>query len=159
MSQDVSQAMKDGMRRLASGVSVVTAVNEQGVHFAMTASSVTSVSDSPASLLVCIHKNAALYEAIEHDKHFAVNILSAADQAISNACAGGAEGEKRFDLGKWREVEGVRVLEQAETSFVCRLKQAVEYGTHLIAIGDIEQVFVSDAACDPLIYVDGGYQA
>lgn len=154
---DLGDQMRAGMRRLASGVSVVTTRDSNGKAFAMTASSITSLSPEPASLLVCVNKSAGLAGVIEKNSAFVVNILSRQQQDISNRCAGG-DGEGRFEVGDWIDnAATVPRLKGCEASFNCIADQIIDYGTHSIVIGQIQSVDVSDEESDPLIYCNGSY--
>lgn len=153
-------AMKQGMRKLAAGVSVLsTRVNPQE-RFAMTVSSVTSVSDNPPSLLVCINQNISLKGHLEVlDCGFAINILSRSQQRVSNICAGFELVHDRFSVGHWQDgLDGIPYLQDSETIFFCRTDKIVSYGTHYILIARIEDVLVSEQPADPLLYHNGGYR-
>jgi flavin reductase (DIM6/NTAB) family NADH-FMN oxidoreductase RutF len=145
------------MRRLASGVCVIAApIGEEG--FAMTASSVTSVSDSPASLLVCINKAVSSQEYFTVCGNiFSVNVLGELQGAISDLCAGREPGKSRFSLGDWGQIEGLPYLADAQTVFFCAVDHVIEYGTHQIVIAKINDVFIGVADVAPLVYVDGSY--
>jgi len=157
-SPDLSAQMKEGMRRLASGVSVVSAAHE-GIRYAMTASSVTSVSDSPASLLVCVNKQARFSKPMHSGQYFGVSLLSAAQQDISNTCAMPNDEEVRFATGNWIQDDrtGLYYLQDAQAAFVCKKVQHIEHGTHDIFIGNIEQIHINSDDINPLIYLNGGY--
>src|SRR5690625_6815798 len=158
---ELGAAMKMGMRRLASGVSVLSARDEHGDRFAMTVSSVTSVSDRPPSLLVCVNKQVALQGHVSTlGSHFAINILGRDQQEISNACAGMKGGADRFCLGDWRQHEdSTPYLRDAEAVFFCTSDMVDSYGTHHTALGRIYNVEMGTLALVPLIYLDGGYGA
>jgi flavin reductase (DIM6/NTAB) family NADH-FMN oxidoreductase RutF len=159
MTQDLARAMKDGMRRLPSGVCVVSTQTADGGRFAMTASSVTSVSDQPASLLACINRNARITPALTLGQKFAINILSKNHQDISTLCATGDQGSKRFDLGRWLLApDQTPYLEDAEAVFECEVDLVQPYGTHNIVVGRIIAVRVADSGPAPLIYLDGNYR-
>jgi flavin reductase (DIM6/NTAB) family NADH-FMN oxidoreductase RutF len=153
----LSEAMKLGMRRLASGVCVIAArINDES--FAMTASSVTSVSDNPASLLVCINKLVSQQEYFSRQGSvFSVNILGAEHENISNLCAGREPGRDRFSLGAWLEADSLPYLADAQATFMCETDMLISYGTHQIVIAHIKGVLLGDAALNPLLYIDGGY--
>lgn len=158
---DLGMAMKMGMRRLASGVSILSTRDDAGERHAMTVSSVTSVSDNPASLLVCVNKQVALEGHLSTlGTPFAINILGSDQQAISNRCAG-FEGDKpRFSLGDWRQGrDQVPYLADAQATFFCESDQVMTYGTHHIVVARIHEVKLGELSVDPLIYVDGGYAA
>ena len=123
----------------------------------MTASSVTSVSDQPASLLACINRNARITPALTLGQKFAINILSKNHQDISTLCATGDQGSKRF--GRWLLApDQTPYLEDAEAVFECEVDLVQPYGTHNIVVGRIIAVRVADSGPAPLIYLDGNYR-
>lgn len=157
--QELSSALKQGMRYLASGVCVITAQMSDGKRVAMTASSVTSVSDSPPSLLVCVNQQAKLDAALKDTNKFSVNILSRDQEEVSNKCARPSEGDSRFQCGNWVQDpdSNIYYLEDALAVFLCEKKQVVAHGTHNIYIGDIWKVHVGDGSSDILVYANGAY--
>ena len=52
------------MRHLAASVSIISAKDSGGKPYAMTASSVTSLSMEPPSILVCVNKSAGIHKAL-----------------------------------------------------------------------------------------------
>lgn len=155
---DPSTALRAGMRRLAASVCVLTAVDSSGQRHAMTATAVTSVSDDPASLLVCVNRQASLFDILAQGMRFAVNVLSAHQADISVLCASGESGEPRFAQGNWGDANGMPYLRDAQAVFFCHTARQLTHGTHLIAIGDIDKVLVAEGTVDPLLYADGHYR-
>lgn len=159
MTESLAEQMKAGMRRLAAGVSVLTTRDKSGRDYAMTVSSVTSVSDSPASLLVCVNKQTSICPVLSIGHDFAINLLASGHDQISNLCATGQQSEQRFSLGNWdREGQISPLLKDAEACFICQVSQVFEYGTHNIVVGDIQQVSVASSKAAPLVYLDGAYR-
>jgi flavin reductase (NADH) len=159
-ASDLGVAMKLGMRRLASGVCVLSTHMDDGERFAMTVSSVTSVSDNPASLLVCVNKQVSLEGHLSAlGSPFAISILSSHQQDISNLCAGlHPTDSDRFSLGDWQDgPDGLPYLADAQAAFFCRSDMVSSYGTHHIVVGRIFEVVLGGLTIDPLIYADGGY--
>lgn len=158
-NQGLAQQMRLGMRRLASGVSVVTGRDKQNNRLAMTASSITSISDDPPSLLVCIHKDSYLKNAILETGAFCINLLAADQQDISVRCASPDENLDRFALGRWEKdsTSGIFYLKKAQAIFHCEKTREFEYGTHFIFVGDIQSVVIEEQAVNPLIYLNGKY--
>lgn len=159
-NNNLGVAMKLGMRRLASGVCILSARTDIGETFAMTVSSVTSVSDNPPSLLVCINKQVSQQAYLAtHGNHFVINALSVSQKNLSDLCAGREQGLNRFSQGAWHTDEdyGVPYLTDAQAVFFCQSDLVVEYGTHHIVVGRIHQVLVSEEKVDPLLYADGHY--
>lgn len=159
MTQDLAQAMKDGMRRLASSVSVISTRAEDGSKYAMTASSVTSVSDNPPSLLVCVNQSTRIAPVLSVGRRFAVNILGQLHQELSVICSTGEQGEQRFASDHWQTApDQIPMLADAEAVFECEVDLVQAYGTHNIVVGRILAVRVLGDGPDPLIYLDGSYR-
>lgn len=157
---ELAENLRLGMRRLASGVCIISCKAE-GQRYAMTASSVTSLSDSPASLLVCVNNAAAIQPFLVRGRSFAVNILGDDQIDVSNNCAGESSGEERFSVGCWSESSqsGAPFLDGAQAVFFCDVdNDSYQYGTHHIIIGRLSNVIVPEVEVSPLIYVDGKYQ-
>lgn len=153
----LGQLMKQGMRRLASGVSVLSARLNDGDAFVMTVTSVTSVSDNPPSLLVCINRQIQRHEELlPVGSRFAINLLNVDQSEISNLCAGRYQDRDRLSLGKWNE-DNWLFLADSQASFCCVTDKAVSYGTHEILLGRIEQVKIHSDQVDPLVYSNGQY--
>lgn len=133
-------AFRSGMSRLGSAVSVVT-TNVGGKGYGFTASAVCSVSDTPATLLVCINRASSCFPAFESASHFCVNTLMPGQEDISNHFGGKTPTEDRFAIGDWREgLTGVPVLANASVSFECELTNAVDEATHRIFFGRIVDI-------------------
>lgn len=144
-----------GMRRLASSVSLIaTAQNDRWTGMAATA--VTSVTDDPPTLLVCINRTASLNLPLRERGRFSVNVLGRGQAALTRIFADPARRETRFEGSDWRLVQGVPVLQGADASFVCDVADLSEIGTHTVVFGEIVGVTGLDRRPDPLIWFDGG---
>lgn len=156
--KNLSQLMKAGMRDLVSGVCVVSATFADNESFAMTVSSVTSVSDSPASLLICINQQVSRSaEMAAIGQKLAVNVLSRHHEEVSNICAGRDAAQDRFVVGSWDQSQGVPVLSDAIATFICEVDQVVTYGTHHVVICKILDVLLQNSESEPLVYAQGRY--
>ena len=152
----IMSLMKQSMRRLASSVSVVSSTNGSERH-AMAATSVTSLSMDPPSLLVCVNKSTAMHDVLDEGVDFCINILSQEHAEVSSACGGKLRGEERFTVGNWKESEnGLPYLADAQSAIFLQQDGRYEYGTHTIFIGRVTHALNSDDI-DPLVYVDGRY--
>lgn len=131
---------RNGMSRLGSAVNVVT-TRYGGKRYGFTASAVCSVSDTPATLLVCINRASSCFHAFENTRHFCVNTLMPGHEDISNVFGGKTPTADRFTLGDWREgFTGAPVLANASVSFECELTNAVDEATHRILFGRVIDV-------------------
>jgi len=134
----VSQtAFRNGAIRLGSAVSVVTTISD-GKRYGFTASAVCSVSDSPATLLVCINRALSSFEAFAKARHFCINTLMPGQEDISEVFGGRTPIKDRFASGEWVEgVTGVPVLINASASFECSLTNSIDEATHRVLFGRV----------------------
>lgn len=154
VTEDIAEATRCALRRLASSVAVVTTRTEAG-RFAMSVTAVTALSLDPPSLLVCINCNTSLHEPLAAGADFAINLLDRRQEEIARACGGARKGEARFAVGRWNEA-AAPILEDAQAILLCRQDGQFQYGTHTIFIGKVVEA-LSGATIDPLIYADGAY--
>ena len=127
------------MAHVTASVHVITTA-AGGVRAGLTASAVTSLSDAPPMVLICIHRDSNTLTEIEANGVFCVNTLSGADQAVAESFAGrkGLEGEERFAAGDWTTMlTGAPMLKGALTAFDCRLVDARSMATHRIIVGEV----------------------
>jgi len=157
-SREIATALRIGLRGLAKAVTVI-GCRHGPTRYAMTATAVNEVSMDPPSMLICVNRRASLFAALSDGAHFSINILQASQAEISALCSGKARGEARFAVGSWRNSPlGPPYLLEAQSSFVCRNVSKLEFGTHGIFVGQVEQVHLREQN-DPLVYMDGRYGA
>ncbi len=151
-----NQEFKNALKLWASGVSVVTApYSEEELHTCATGFS--SVSMDPPQILVCINDTAETGAAILEDKKFAVNILTAAQQQVSNEFAGGSSMQERFANVAWHKGSlGLPVFDNVLASMECTVVQQIRAGTHWVIIGEIKSTQCH--AGNPLLYFNSSYQ-
>jgi flavin reductase (DIM6/NTAB) family NADH-FMN oxidoreductase RutF len=133
---------REGMSRVAAAVHVVTTDGPAG-RAGFTATAVTPVTDSPASLLVCVNTAGRSAQALLANQVFCVNVLSAADVAIADIFAGRRDlhGQDRFSVGQWETLQTqAPALATSLVSFDCRLSEARIVATHHVIIGEIVAV-------------------
>ncbi|MBK6491102.1 MAG: flavin reductase family protein [Sphingomonadales bacterium] len=153
---ELADHFRRAMRRLSAGVAVVCCADAQG-PVGLTATSVTSLSMDPPSLLVCINRSASLRTSLAINMPFSINLLGRQHADISNAFGGAARGEDRFRFGDWETgISGVPILKDAIARIECVVDLEVEYGSHTIFVGRITRC-ISAITGDPLIYADGRY--
>jgi flavin reductase (DIM6/NTAB) family NADH-FMN oxidoreductase RutF len=153
---DIAAQMRAGLRRFAKAVVIITAQHGDQ-RFAMAATAVSELSMDPPSMLICVNRSASIHAPLSEGAHFCLNILHSSQEAISAICSGREKGEVRFQHGAWTQsAGGLPYLEDAQASFLCRNERAIDYGTHTVFIGVVEEVLTSGAV-DPLVYVDGRY--
>jgi len=154
-------AFRTAMARLGAAVNIITTAGPDGRH-GMTASAVCSVSDDPATVLVCIHRSARMSTLVAGHGRFAVNVLTAAQESASRAFADRALAmEARFAAcGPWTTVAGdLPALETALVVLGCKVESAFEIGTHIVFIGRVEAIRLGEEDAQGLVYFDRRYHA
>jgi flavin reductase len=148
---------KSGMRRLASGVSLVTTVLDGQPH-GMVATSVCSVSAEPPSLLVCVNRSSKSHDPIRDAGIFCINLLGAEDDEIARRFSAPEHRETRFAEREWASlVTGAPALADALASFDCRTAHTVPADTHTIFIAHVVAARVGQLGKGALVYLDGQY--
>lgn len=151
-----ARTFRDALGCFATGVTIVTAMTDDGAPVGLTANSFTSVSLDPPLLLVCIANGAGSAPAIRAASRFAVNVLQIGQQPTSNRFAG--KGEDRFAATPWEVGEfGTPVLTGSLASFECATDAVHPGGDHFILVGRVLRVRFEPRR-DPLLYFRGKYR-
>lgn len=149
---------REAMSRVGASVQVITTAGPAGLA-GITATSATSISLEPATMLFCITRTSPSAARIIENGVFCINVLGPAHRALAEVFAGrtGVRLEQRFAGDDWRKLAtGSPVLRQAAASFDCRLAEAKAVGTHFVMIGLVEAVAYG-APGDTLAYVRRSY--
>lgn len=147
---------RNALGRFATGVCVITAKDPKGQPFGMTINSFASVSLDPALILWSLQKDSDCFESFQATKHFAVNILAADQQALSNQYA--KKNEHDLTPGSYRETDnGCVVLNDVFTSFECEIDAVHEGGDHLILVARVLEMHNTELR-DPLVFFAGKYR-
>ncbi len=142
------------MGRFASGVTVVTTINEEGEDQGMTVSAFCSLSLDPPLVLCCVDHAAAMYDTLSTADGFIVNILSEKQESLARRFSG--PDPNRFDgIGYTRGTSGIAVLDDVLGYLECRRAATHIGGDHCIYVGEVE--FASASERRPLLYYRGGY--
>jgi len=151
-----ARTFRDALGCFATGVTIVTAMDADGLPVGLTANSFTSVSLDPPLLLVCIANNAGTRPVLESAERFAVNVLQIGQQPTSNRFAG--RGEDRFASTPWQVGEfGTPVLTGSLASFECSRDALHDGGDHIILVGRVMKAMFEPRR-DPLLYFRGKYR-
>lgn len=154
----IQDAFRHAMRRVASTVTIVTAGSSTERH-GTTATSVTSISMEPPSVLVCFNQASRLHDFLNKQERFCVNVLHTDNMETARIFSSPSIGADRFASGQWKtDATGIPYLSDAQAVLFCRKEKEIIYGSHTIFIG---RVLEARARGDvsPLLYRDGGYTA
>lgn len=154
----------DDFRRVlghfASGVTIVTTLDAAGRPAGLTASAFTSVSLTPPLVLVCVAHNAQSYETLRGADRFAINILEAGQEALSNrfATKSSSAAEKFEGVAHKAGALGLPLLTDALAHLECSTAHAYPGGDHTIFVGQVEAASSRDGdGPEPLLYYRGRY--
>ena len=152
-----AEAFRLAMRQLASGVSIVT-IGEGDGRTGLTATSVSSLSADPPTLIVCVNRGASLYARLQKGERIGVSVLAAGHSEYADAFAGrtALQGAERFREGRWTTAGGVSILDDAIAAFVCDVDELIERGSHAIVIGRVLTA-LARPACGALVYWRSAY--
>lgn len=148
-----SETYRDVIGRFATGVTVITAIDEEQ-WYGTTASAVSSLSLEPPMLLVCMNRQSATGEAIARVGAFAVNILDERQDDLARRFA-------RKDPDKFHGVRvapgrhGEPLLDGALAHVECRVTEQVTGGTHVVFLGEVDRA--TGRAGAPLAYFRGEF--
>lgn len=150
-----NRALRDTLGQFATGVTVVTTRDADGQPVGMTVNSFNSVSLEPPLILWSIDKQSLSYEAFTTQPHFAVHVLKADQQHISNLFAG--RGADKFGQVHWHPgPDDVPRLDDCAAYFYCRRAQCIDGGDHTILLGEV--LDFAAAGGEPLIFHRGRYR-
>ncbi len=154
MTDADKRALRDAFGSFATGVTVVTVLQEDGTPRGFTANSFTSVSLDPPLLLICVAKTAHSCPTFCAAPHFAVNILSEEQRDVSGLFA--SRAPDKFGQTDWHPgPEGVPILPASLCSFICAHHARIDAGDHVVVLGRVLSFEMRGGA--PLGYHRGSY--
>lgn len=150
---------RDAMAHFAGHIHVVTTDGEAGKRV-IAATAVTSVSDNPPIVLVCMNLKVPENDTYLRNGVFAISTLAEKHRSLAEACSGllGASQDERFALGEWAQMStGSPVLADAVAVFDCTIFETREMSTHRVLFGKVNDVHRGENL-KPLIYHNRGYR-
>lgn len=150
---------RDAMSRIVGAVHVVASDGPAGPGGA-TMTAVTSVTDAPPTVLICLNRTGRLNALLRANGVFSVNTLVEGDEDLAGVFAGvgGIDHPDRFARGRWqRGATGAPLLSDARAVLDCRITESSDVGSHTVFFGRVEMVRVGEAR-PPLLYVDRTYR-
>lgn len=146
--------LRDALSNFATGVTIVTALDERSQPIGMTCSSFNSVSMDPPLILWSVTKTALSAEAFREAKHFGVHILDAAQSDLSNRFA--KSGADKFSgVAHNVTTTGIPQIAGALTRFDCKTWAVYEGGDHWIIVGEVIDMDATNG--EGLVFSQGSY--
>lgn len=150
-----SEQFRRACGRFATGVTIASVLDAQGMPHGLTVSSFTSVSLEPPLLLICLGHAVACIDLFRASEYFGINILAEDQQALSERFA--RKGQDRFNGLAWHAgIFGVPLLDRTLATIECAVHQRFVSGDHDIFVAEMVGMQVSEG--EPLIYYGSRYR-
>jgi flavin reductase (DIM6/NTAB) family NADH-FMN oxidoreductase RutF len=146
---DVQALFRDAMASLCSGVAVVTARRGDGDPCGLVATSVSSFSAAPPSVLVSVDHSSRCHRALVEGDTFGVHVLSADQEQLARVFAG--KGEDKFEGIDWSWDDGVARIDGCLSYLRCRRSALFELYDHSLLVGDVTAGSLEPG--QPLVYM------
>jgi flavin reductase (DIM6/NTAB) family NADH-FMN oxidoreductase RutF len=149
MDVELDELFREAMTHLASGVAVITTRRPDGVPCGLAATSLTSYSAHPPSLLVSIWHGSRCHTALERCERFGVHLLRSDQLELAHRFADRQLPDKFADLD-WGWDEDVPKLGGTLVYLRCRRAENFVRYDHTVLIGDIVTGRLEPG--EPLVY-------
>ncbi len=129
-------AFREAMAHLGAAVNIIT-TDGPGGRCGFTASAVCSLTDDPATVIVCMSRSSTQNAAFKANGVICINTLTARQQALSDIFAGrrNLSMPERFASATWSTLTtGAAVLDGALLSLDCEIVQSTDFGTHSLFV-------------------------
>jgi flavin reductase (DIM6/NTAB) family NADH-FMN oxidoreductase RutF len=151
MEVTVERLFREAMTHLASGVAVITARRSDGAPCGIAATSLTSYSAHPPSLLVSVWHESRCHAALAESDRFGVHLLRSDELRLAQRFADrGMDPGAKFEGVDWDWDEDVPELGGGLAYLRCRRSDNFVRYDHTILIGDLEGGRVEQG--EPLVY-------
>lgn len=146
---------RNALGKFPTGVTIITAYDENKQMLGVTANSFNSVSIDPALVLWSIDKRAYSYESFTKGEYFTIHILRHDQIELSNKFA--RRGEDKFaGIDLHAESQLTPRLNGVAAWFECKKWQVCDAGDHAIIIGEVNN-YGYEHAVDSLVFFNGAY--
>lgn len=143
------------LRSFATGVTIISTTDSNGLPKGLTVNSFTSVSLDPPLVLFCIDRNADCFPALVNASHFGVNVLASWQKPLSTRFATRSTAKwsgVAYDKGK----SGVPLLGGCLAHLECAKDSSHSGGDHIIMVGRVLRAYRGNSE-EPLIFFAGQY--
>ena len=152
------RAFRDALGCFATGVTIVTCLDENGAPTGATASSFNSVSLDPPLILFSLGHHMRTLRAYEASAVFAVNVLHADQKEISAQFASQSVQDKWAGVAHTISDHGCPLIDGALAIFECESWEKHHGGDHIIFVGRVVRT-TANVSHDPLVFYRGKYHS
>lgn len=140
MTSVAPEELRAAMRRWATGVTVVT-THHRGEDAGLTVNSFLSVALTPPIVLVSLTHDADSLPLLEGSGRFAISVLAADQQAVSERFAQAVPSPRKFEgLPFHRGLADVPLIDGAIVHIECRRRSTEVVEDHRLVLGDVERI-------------------
>lgn len=136
-----------------TGVMVITTANN-GEWYGITTSNANIIRQDPPRLLVSLRQGTPMHNALDSNRVFVINILSASHQLVAERFAGGVSGkvgEPLADVTTMRASTNAPIITNALAWMECRVRDVFPLDKDTLFVGDVIQS-ASPGVGAPLLY-------
>ena len=154
MTDSDTRPLRQALGRFATGVTIITCLDDTGHAVGLTANSFTSLSLAPPLVLWSLRRASPMRAAFAAAPHFAVNVLGEAQVDLARHFA--SQMPDRFSEGGWSPgLTGVPILAGCAAVFECTAVSQQDAGDHVLFIGRVERY--AQGPVSPLLFQAGHY--
>ena len=158
MVEFTKDEFRSALSEFATGVTVITTLDDEGQPHTMTANAFTSVCLDPPIILVCVAHGTHTYGYLENRQSFGVNFLNQHQQELGAYFAkkpqdrtGGVDYSFSASNG------GVPVLDDSMVFLDCDVIGSHVYGDHTVYLGGVKEIRRNDAEAPLMFYKSRWY--
>jgi flavin reductase (DIM6/NTAB) family NADH-FMN oxidoreductase RutF len=144
---------RHALGHFATGITVVTTLDDEGVLHGLTANAVSSVSLEPPLILVCIKNTARSFAILQRRRAFCLHILTERQTDVAMAFASNAD---RSSISEWTTTErGLPLLDGFHMALQCSIEEIYPGGDHGIILARVHEIHAGDQEAGPLLFYKG----
>ncbi len=144
---NIPSLYRDAMAKVAASVHVITTDGEAG-RYGITLTAISSVTDTPPTVLLCINQRARIQPILRRNKHLCINVLSHTQQDVAEHFAGitPISAAERFLQNNWEThpQSAQPQLPGALAHLHGHIINSHDIGTHSIFYVAIDHIHVPD---------------
>jgi 3-hydroxy-9,10-secoandrosta-1,3,5(10)-triene-9,17-dione monooxygenase reductase component len=150
---------RKGLSYFASGVTVITTVDQSHEPYGFSCQAFQSVSLEPPLVAFSPSMRSKTWPVIRRAGAFCVNVLSHDQQALSQRFS--VSGGDKFDSVPWRKspITGSPILDRVLAWLECEIHAEYEAGDHMIVVGRVISLAVERPDAAALLFFQSSYGA
>lgn len=152
---DEARQLRAALSRFATGVTIVTARDEQGHAIGLTCNSFNSLSLNPPMVTWALDARSSRLAAFRNGPGFAVNVLSSGQRGLAERFAKRGAEDRFEQVALVNTDSPLPLLVGALAWFECRTLATHAYGDHVLFVGAVVSYHDTGHAQDPLLFMNG----